>query len=118
MKYLGAPGFETYVLHLVLFLEEAHEGNCWIFDLGQPDGKSSIQYQVQLFCGGGNLLLVLETKSSHLTPYPSPDVLLDLGDSIGWSTLLRSLKRHIFFILDEISPESLTAFSTVGNIPN
>lgn len=48
LKYLGAPGFETYVLHLMLFLEETHEGNCWIFDLEQPDGESSIQYQVQL----------------------------------------------------------------------
>lgn len=88
LKYLGAPGFETYVLHLVLFLGETHEGNHWIFDLGQPDGESSIQYQVQLFCGGGNSLLVLEIKSSHLTPYPSPDVLLDLGDPKGWRTLL------------------------------
>lgn len=88
LKNLSAPGFETYMLHLMLFLEEAHEGNCWVFDLGQPDGESSIQYQVQLLCGGGSLLLVLEIKSCHLTAYPSPDVLLDLGDPKGWRTLL------------------------------
>lgn len=39
----------------------------------------------------------------------------------GWSQRLENTavifeKTH-FFILDEISPESLTAFSTVGNIP-
>lgn len=73
--------------------------------LTQGNQMVKVQYQVQLFCGGGNLLFLLETKSSHLTPYPSPDVLLDLGDSNGWTTLLWSLKRHIFFILDEISPE-------------
>lgn len=88
LKNLSAPGFETSMLHHMLFLEEAHEGNCWTCDLGRADGESSIQYRVQLLCGGGSLLLVLEIKCCHLTPYPSPDVLLDLGDPKGWRTLL------------------------------
>lgn len=107
-----STGFETYMLHLRLFLEEAHEGNCWIFDLGQPDGESSIQYQVQLLCGGGSLLFVLEIKFCHLTPYQV--------QMFCWIWVIPKVeniavifeKTHIF-ILDEISPESLTAFSTV-----
>jgi len=49
-----------------------------------------VQFSInfQLFCVCGDLLLLAEIKSSYLTPYPSPDVLLDLGDPRGWRTLL------------------------------
>lgn len=46
--------------------------------------KFPFSINFQLFCVGGNvLLLLLEIKSSYLTPYPSPDVVLDLGDPKG-----------------------------------
>lgn len=37
----------------------------------------------QLFCGGSDLLFLLEIKPSYLTAYPDPDVLFDWGDPKG-----------------------------------
>lgn len=50
--------------------------------------KVQLSINFQLFCGGGDLLLLLEINLSYLTPYLRPDVLLDLGDPKGWRTLL------------------------------
>lgn len=45
--------------------------------------KVQFSINFQLFSGGGDLLLLLEIKSSYLTLYPTPDVLLDLSDPKG-----------------------------------
>lgn len=71
--------------------------------------KVQFSINFHLFYGGGNLFLLLEIKPSYLTPYASPDVLLDLSDPKGWATAV-IFEKTCLFILHEISHESLTVF--------
>lgn len=68
----------------MLFLEMVLTWNCWIADLIRGQLSTSLE----LFCGGGSLLVLFEIKSSYLSPYPSPDVLLDLDDPKSCRMLL------------------------------